>query len=203
MPTPKILLVHEDASLPFHVEQGLGIKGSVVSIPTKGRTNRKIGKQHFPLIVVEGGENGHKNLQRLYRLNGKTKHSTILLAPSSLIQNHSEVLTGLSSVVLRKSNGAGPSRSSSKPADDLCLKDFIERKLRNFVGHMKASGGQNLYSMLLAEVERPLISYVLKETRGKQVQAARLLGMNRNTLRKKMKELKIATKQTSKTRPRK
>jgi len=48
-----------------------------------------------------------------------------------------------------------------------------------------------LYHLLLAEFERPLITVTLEETRGNQVAAARLLGINRNTLRKKISELEI------------
>src|SRR3989337_1486333 len=44
---------------------------------------------------------------------------------------------------------------------------------------------------LLREIEKPLITMVLKETGGNQVQAAHILGLNRNTLRKKIKELNI------------
>ena len=41
-------------------------------------------------------------------------------------------------------------------------------------------------------VERPLIELALKETKGNQLQASQLLGMNRNTLRKKIGEFKIS-----------
>ena len=44
---------------------------------------------------------------------------------------------------------------------------------------------------MLREVERPLIARALGATRGNQVQAARLLGLNRNTLRKKIRELGV------------
>ena len=46
-------------------------------------------------------------------------------------------------------------------------------------------------ALLLKALENPLISLVLEETRGNQIQAAAVLGLNRNTLRKKIKELKI------------
>ena len=46
-----------------------------------------------------------------------------------------------------------------------------------------------LYDRVLTEVERPLISICLAATRGNQIKAAHLLGLNRNTLRKKIRDL--------------
>jgi two-component system, NtrC family, nitrogen regulation response regulator GlnG len=48
-----------------------------------------------------------------------------------------------------------------------------------------------LYDRVLREVERPLILLSLGATRGNQLKAAQLLGLNRNTLRKKIRELDI------------
>jgi two-component system nitrogen regulation response regulator GlnG len=47
----------------------------------------------------------------------------------------------------------------------------------------------DIYSMVLQRVKKPLITLVLKKTEGNQVRAAHLLGINRNTLRKKIREL--------------
>ena len=56
-------------------------------------------------------------------------------------------------------------------------------------GHdLPASG---LYRRILREIERPLLNLTLSATRGNQIQAAKLLGLNRNTLRKKLRELDI------------
>ena len=49
----------------------------------------------------------------------------------------------------------------------------------------------NMYDTVIREVERPLISLVLEETDGNQTKTAQILGINRNTLRKKMVALKI------------
>ncbi len=49
----------------------------------------------------------------------------------------------------------------------------------------------NLYNTVVAEVEKSLISIILKETGFNQLKAARTLGINRNTLRAKIKEYKI------------
>jgi len=48
-----------------------------------------------------------------------------------------------------------------------------------------------LYDRVLHEMERPLISLCLTATRGNQIRAAEVLGLNRNTLRKKIRELDI------------
>ena len=46
-----------------------------------------------------------------------------------------------------------------------------------------------VYDRIVQEVERPLISICLAATRGNQIRAAQLLGLNRNTLRKKIRDL--------------
>ena len=69
---------------------------------------------------------------------------------------------------------------------DLTLEDYVELKFGEFVRAMKASSARRLHVTLIQAVERPLIQHALRETNGNQVQAAQLLGMNRNTLRKKI-----------------
>jgi two-component system nitrogen regulation response regulator GlnG len=48
-----------------------------------------------------------------------------------------------------------------------------------------------VYDKIIAEVERPLIRLTLAATRGNQIKAAAMLGLNRNTLRKKIRDLEI------------
>ena len=73
----------------------------------------------------------------------------------------------------------------------LSFENFLEEKLAELVERMGGLDRGDLYSMVLQRVEKPLITLVLKKTEGNQVRAASLLGINRNTLRKKIKELGI------------
>ena len=71
------------------------------------------------------------------------------------------------------------------------VKEFLEEKLTGFLTEMKKLDKSNLYETVISEVEKALFSIVLNETEGNQVGAAKILGINRNTLSKKMKEYKI------------
>ena len=81
--------------------------------------------------------------------------------------------------------------SSDIPANE-GMGQAVERHLREyFAAHKDALPAGGLYDRVLREVERPLILLTLAATRGNQIKAAQLLGLNRNTLRKKIRELDI------------
>ncbi|TAN38980.1 MAG: sigma-54-dependent Fis family transcriptional regulator [Nitrospirae bacterium] len=71
------------------------------------------------------------------------------------------------------------------------VKDFLEEKLRRYLKDMSRVTNFNLYATVIAEVEKALISIVLRESGGNQLKTAKILGINRNTLRTKIKEYKI------------
>ena len=72
------------------------------------------------------------------------------------------------------------------------LAGAVERHIRSyFAAHKGGLPAAGLYDRVLREVERPLIVLTLGATRGNQIKAAHLLGLNRNTLRKKIRELDI------------
>jgi two-component system nitrogen regulation response regulator GlnG len=74
--------------------------------------------------------------------------------------------------------------------DGLC--HTVERQLKAyFHAHGESLPAPGLFDRVIREVERPLISLTLEATRGNQIRAAEVLGLNRNTLRKKIRELNI------------
>jgi two-component system nitrogen regulation response regulator GlnG len=85
---------------------------------------------------------------------------------------------------------AGPAAAAA-PVDET-LSQAVERHLRrHFDGHPDSLPPAGVYDRILHEIERPMISLCLRATRGNQLKAAALLGLNRNTLRKKIRELDI------------
>jgi DNA-binding protein Fis len=84
---------------------------------------------------------------------------------------------------------------------DVNLASYVEKKIGDFVRAMHVGSGKNLYPTLMRAVERPLIELALRETHGNQLKAARLLGLNRNTLRKKIAEFEISVSQAKQTAP--
>jgi two-component system nitrogen regulation response regulator GlnG len=80
-----------------------------------------------------------------------------------------------------------PSAAGPEP-----LARAVERHIRQFLSaHDDGLASSDIYDRVIAEVERPLIQLTLAATRGNQIKAASMLGLNRNTLRKKIRDLEI------------
>ena len=72
------------------------------------------------------------------------------------------------------------------------LAGAVERHIRQFLAaHEDGLAPSGIYDRVIAEVERPLIQMTLAATRGNQIKAAAMLGLNRNTLHKKIRDLEI------------
>jgi len=78
--------------------------------------------------------------------------------------------------------------------DQLSLEEIIRYKLEDYFRRTEGVDVDNLYSLVIERLERPLIELTLKKTRGNQIRAAQILGINRNTLRKKISDLHIELK---------
>ena len=77
-------------------------------------------------------------------------------------------------------------------AEEGGLTGAVERHLADlFAKHGEDLPPPGLYHRVLRELEVPLVSAALAATRGNQIKAAEMLGLNRNTLRKKIRDLEI------------
>jgi two-component system nitrogen regulation response regulator GlnG len=82
-----------------------------------------------------------------------------------------------------------PVETASNGDEPDSMAAVVERHVNRLLAAIRESGEEGvLYERALAELERPLIRMTLAETRGNQIRAAALLGLNRNTLRKKIRE---------------
>ncbi len=106
------------------------------------------------------------------------------LYPQEVISG--DVITG---ELLENNSHDDPDVSSSGEEK---LAQAVERHIREFLAASRdGMPMRDIYDRVIAEVERPLIQMTLASTKGNQIKAAAMLGLNRNTLRKKIRDLEI------------
>ncbi len=72
--------------------------------------------------------------------------------------------------------------------DQYSIEDVVELKISRFFDQIGTFYPEDVYELLMSKVEKPLLIQILRRVGGNQVQAAKILGINRNTLRKKIKQ---------------
>jgi len=82
-----------------------------------------------------------------------------------------------------------PKVAERVPLEEMAFEEMVKAKLAGFLQRMDGYPVHDLYEKIVQRVERPLLELVLQHTGGNQVRAAEILGLNRNTLRKKLSEL--------------
>lgn len=76
---------------------------------------------------------------------------------------------------------------------DALIEDWLGKKIKKYVSKLNGNEG-SLHELVMLGIEKPLIKIVLQEVKGNQVCAAGILGINRNTLRKKINQYGIKVK---------
>ena len=74
------------------------------------------------------------------------------------------------------------------PEGGMTLRDSVEINLENYFSQLDGAPVKDVYQMVLSEVEVPLLEQVMKYTCNNQTKASVMLGLNRGTLRKKLKQ---------------
>ena len=66
------------------------------------------------------------------------------------------------------------------------IQERVQESIEKYFDNLDGQSTNDLYDMVINEVEQPLLRAVLKHTRGNQTRASEILGINRGTLRKKL-----------------
>lgn len=175
-----LLLLTADPDLHAQLKQDLK-EATITVAKDLASVPRAAVKRGFDGVLFETKRGSLQELNELQR--------TVDPARTFILAGSRTTLRRASGAVQALANQHGQLAHSANGA--FSLEDYIQSKLGDFVKEMKNGSARNLHPMLIKAVERPLIILVLKETNGNQMQAAHLLGMNRNTLRKKITDLRI------------
>jgi Fis family transcriptional regulator, factor for inversion stimulation protein len=68
------------------------------------------------------------------------------------------------------------------------LRDSVKRALKDYFAQLDGEDANGIYELFMAEVEEPFLDILMQYTRGNQTRAALMMGINRGTLRKKLKK---------------
>ncbi len=75
--------------------------------------------------------------------------------------------------------------------EHLTLRSCVEKTLQEYFAHLDGAHVNDVYNLVLSEVEAPLFASVMQHVQGNQTRASEMLGLNRGTLRKKLKQYNL------------
>jgi len=193
VPQLRFALLTKDPELKSRVTCG-DLQHTVVILDDCSSLKAAIGSEEFTGVIMD--EPGPDVLPNLSELNGQLNFSKTFVYAGPLTAWRT--LNQIPQIM-----GGQEADDSTVDPKDVNLANYVEKKIGDFVRAMNVGSGKKLYPTLMRAVERPLIELALRETHGNQLKAARLLGLNRNTLRKKITELEISVSQAKQTAPEK
>jgi two-component system nitrogen regulation response regulator GlnG len=150
----------------------------------EGMPRKQIDQPALELLKAYPWPGNIRELENMVRRLAALSPHDVITAP--VIQAEIELSSG------GAPHGGSASTVASRPGGSQDLHAFMESYLAE---HFAAYGTElpppGLYDRILEDVEGPLVNAVLAATRGNQIKAAEILGVNRNTLRKKIRDLDI------------
>jgi two-component system nitrogen regulation response regulator GlnG len=152
--------------------------------------------RHFAALAVREGlptkqlDDAAMERLRAYRWPGNVRELENLVRRLAAL--YSQEVIGVGTIEAELGD-TPPSNDQAEMPTAEGLAAAVERHIKGyFAAHKEGLPAAGLYDRVLREIERPLIVLTLGATRGNQIRAAHLLGLNRNTLRKKIRELDIS-----------
>jgi Fis family transcriptional regulator, factor for inversion stimulation protein len=84
------------------------------------------------------------------------------------------------------------SQSSDNQAQEISqLSNAVKHSIRRYLFDLEGTQPNNMYELVLKQIEQPLFEAILEHTKGNQSRAAEMLGLNRGTLRKKLRSYNL------------
>jgi two-component system nitrogen regulation response regulator GlnG len=177
------------------------LSGAVIDVPPLRARIEDIALlvTHTLHTAEQGGAPAHRilpdalELLRSHAWPGNVRQLENTIRRIALTARNVEITRDEVAAVLGTATGVAPQPVSGKPAPpDERLADSVGRHLQRYFDlHGDALPPAGLYARILREIEQPLLQIALDATGGNQAKCADLLGINRNTLRKKIGELDI------------
>lgn len=94
----------------------------------------------------------------------------------------------MNSVAIQQNVEAAVVQLKRESTTENTIKEIVREATTKFLNDMDGHDGCDLYDLMLKEVELPMLETVLRFTKGNQTQASEILGINRGTLRKKLRQ---------------
>lgn len=183
-PVFTVLLLTADTDVQAQFKQAL--KDTAITIARDAAAfHRETSKHQFDAAIIESRGGSEKSFTLPAHVD--PSRTLIIIGSRAVLKKTAKTIH----LVNHTTSHPTPHHDKGK---DSSLESYLEMKMGDFVRGMRIGSAKNLHPILISAIERPLIASVLQETQGNQIQAANLLGLNRNTLRKKIADLHIPVK---------
>jgi Fis family transcriptional regulator len=160
------------------------------------------------ILTYSSPEHAHDIPQQMLEVAINTMCKPLALGPMCRMLDHTMEVVSLRSQVRQHRQlwclthvSEAEADTASDPGESAMvrLEDALVRRLRALMPSLELLGRGSLYRAVLSYVEKLLLTVILHECRGNQVKAAGILGINRNTLRKKIHEFGLSLPRTDHT----